>query len=241
MDCLEGMKHIPDESVDFILCDLPYGITNHEWDIPISFEELWEAYERIIKPEGVIALTATESFTHKVIQSNPNLYKYKWIWIKNRIGNFVNAKNRPMSAFEEVLIFSKGNLANRSKIKMNYFPQGLVRKAQPIHYRVRSSQFGVIKNAIQEEQFTNYPNNILEIPYEGGLHPTQKPVELFKYLIKTYTRENMTVLDNCMGSGTTAIACLDSDRFFIGFEMDDHNYKTCQARIEKNTSQLELF
>lgn len=245
MDCLEGMKLIPDQSIDFILCDLPYGITDHEWDEIIPFPLLWEQYERLIKPEGAIALTATESFTNKVIQSNPSLYKYKWIWMKNRYGHFVNAKNRPMSAFEEVLIFSKASIANRSKLKMNYFPQGLVRKQKPTIYRERESQFGTLnrnyRSLEEPEQYTNYPNNILNIPYEEGLHPTQKPVALFKYLIKTYTQEGMTVLDNCMGSGTTAIACLDSNRFFIGFEKDTHFFEVCQKRITENTTQMELL
>ena len=120
MDCLEGMKDIPDKSIDMILCDLPYGTTASKWDKFIPVNLLWEQYERVIKPDGAIILTASGQFTHKLIQSNLKLYKYKWIWVKSKKGNFVNAKNRPMTNFEEVLVFSKGNTANGSKIKMKY-------------------------------------------------------------------------------------------------------------------------
>lgn len=125
-DCLEGMKRIHDGSIDMILCDLPYETTNNSWDAIIAFDKLWEQYERVIKDKGAIILTANGSFTNKVINSNPDLYKYKWIWIKNKITNFVNAKNRPMTAFEEVLVFSKGVTANASDRRMNYYPQGLI-------------------------------------------------------------------------------------------------------------------
>lgn len=244
-DCLEGMVRIPDATVDFILCDLPYGITNHNWDTIIPFEPLWEQYNRIIKPDGAIALTANQSFTHKVIASQPDLFRYKWIWEKNRIGNFINAKQRPMSAFEEILMFSKGGTSPGSKIPMRYYPQGLVRAKSPTVLKKESSQFGELKGSKAVEEidfFTNYPNDILRVPYElDNTHPTQKPVALFKYLIETYTLPGQVVLDNCMGSGTTAIACMDSQRQFIGFEKDFRFWRMANQRIDRNTTQISLF
>ncbi|EHL5042084.1 site-specific DNA-methyltransferase [Listeria monocytogenes] len=244
-DCLEGMLRIPDASIDFILCDLPYGITNHDWDVIIPFEPLWEQYERIIKPDGAIALTANQSFTHKVIASNSTLFRYKWIWEKNRIGNFINAKQRPMSAFEEILMFSKGGVSNASKTPMRYYPQGLVRAKSPTELKKEASQFGELKvnKSIEEmEFFTNYPKDIIKVPYEvDNIHPTQKPIALFRYLIETYTLPGQVVLDNCMGSGTTAIACMDTNRQFIGFEKDFRFWRMANQRIEKNTTQMSFF
>lgn len=242
-DCLEGMKRIPDGSVDMILCDLPYGTTASKWDSIIPLEPLWEQYERVIKPDGAIILTASGQFTHKLIQSNLRLYKYKWIWVKSKKGNFVNAKNRPMTSFEEVIAFSKGNTANGSKVKMKYNPQGL----KPIHKVKKNgeSKFGTMSGKRPShknetiQRWTNYPCDVLIIDSEGKLiHPTQKPVALFEYLIKTYTNEGETVLDNCMGSGTTAIACLNSGRNYIGFELDEDYYNLAQDRIKNHEQQM---
>ena len=245
-DCLEGMKRIPDGSVDMILCDLPYGTTASEWDNIIPSVQLWEQYERVITDTGAIVLTASGQFTHKLIQSNSNLYKYKWIWVKSKRGNFVNAKNRPMTAFEEVLVFSKGNTANGSKRRMNYYPQGIV-PTRKIN-KDNGSRFGSMagkrpghkKETIQE--FTNFPHDVLKFDSEGKPeHPTQKPVPLFEYLIKTYTNKNETVLDNCMGSGTTAIACINTNRNYIGFELDENYYKKSLERIKNHTTQTDIF
>ena len=245
MDCLEGMKLIDDKSIDMILCDLPYGTTACKWDSIIPADELWKQYERVIKDDGAIVLTASGQFTHKLIQSNVDLYKYKWIWIKTKKGNFVNAKNRPMTSFEEVLVFSKGNTANGSKIKMKYFPQGL----KPIHKvnKDNGSRFGTMagkrpshkKETIQ--RWTNYPCDVLTIDSVGKpIHPTQKPVALFEYLIKTYTNEGETVLDNCMGSGTTAVACINTNRNFIGFELDKHYCEIANERIQKALAEKRI-
>lgn len=236
-DCLEGMKRIPDKSVDMILCDLPYGTTASNWDKHIPADELWVHYERVIKEDGAIVLTASGQFTHKLIQSNVGLYKYKWVWVKSRTGNFVNAKNRPMTKFEEILIFSKGNTANGSKVKMKYNPQGLVEIN-----RVKKngeSKFGTMagkrpghkKETVQE--FTNYPSDVLFFDSVGKpKHPTEKPLELFEYLVKTYTNEGDIVLDNCMGSGTTAIAAINTNRNFIGFELDTNYFNLANERIK---------
>ncbi|HZK21087.1 MAG TPA: site-specific DNA-methyltransferase [Oscillospiraceae bacterium] len=237
-NCLEGMKRIEGKSIDMILCDLPYGTTASKWDSIIPADELWEQYERVIKDDGAIVLTASGQFTHKLIQSNVDLYKYKWIWVKTKKGNFVNAKNRPMTSFEEVLVFSKGNTANGSINKMKYHPQGLV----PTHIvnKDNGSRFGSMagkrpghkKETIQN--FTNYPHDVLHFDSVGkSVHPTQKPVALFEYLIKTYTNEDEVVLDNCMGSGTTAIACINTNRNYIGFELDETYFEVAQKRIEK--------
>ena len=229
MDCIEGMKLLADRSIDMILCDLPYGVTKNEWDTIIPFDKLWEQYERIIKDDGAIVLTANASFTNKLINSNPKLYRYKWIWIKNNVTNFVNAQYRPMSNFEEVLIFSKGTAASNSQLRMKYFPQGLLERMK--RYRDTSNQ-----------KYENYPKDTLHYNREPyGFHPTQKPVALFEYLVRTYTREGELVLDNCMGSGTTAIACLNMERDYIGFETNEEYYQKALKRIENNTTQLNLF
>ena len=245
-DCLDGMKHIPDGSVDMILCDLPYGTTASKWDTIIDFEKLWEEYERIISDNGAIVLTASGSFTHKVISSNEKLFKYKWIWIKSRPGNFVNANNRPMTKYEEILVFSKGNSANGSKNKMKYNPQGLIEvnkttKASPNRF---GSMAGKRPNhqKYTKQKYTNYPVDILEFNSLGSYsHPTQKPVDLFEYLIKTYTNEGETVLDNCMGSGTTAIACMNTERNFVGFELDETYYEKSLERIKNHATQTDVF
>jgi DNA modification methylase len=229
MDCIEGMKLLPDESIDMILCDLPYGVTRNTWDTIIPFPILWEQYERIIKNKGAIVLTANANFTNKVINSNPKLYRYKWVWVKNNATNPMNAKNKPMSQFEEILVFSKGNTANGGLLKMHYFPQGLCQSA-----RTNRGNY--------KQTYENYPRDVLYYNRDPtSFHPTQKPVSLFEYLIRTYTRQGDIVLDNCMGSGTTAIACINAKRQYIGFETNEKYYKKSLERIKNNTTQLHLF
>lgn len=235
-DCLEGMIRIPDESIDMILCDLPYGTTSCKWDTIIPFEPLWEQYERIIKDDGAIILTASQPFTSNLVMSNLNLFKYEWVWNKSRPTDFPNANNKPMKKHENVLVFSKGTTANGSNRKMKYFPQGLISKEHKVKRTSRGFQ-GERHNQKNEyiSKLTNYPNSQLNFPSEGKtIHPTQKPVPLFEYLIKTYTNEGETVLDNCMGSGTTAIASLNTNRNFIGFELDENYYKLANERIESH-------
>lgn len=243
-DCLELMREIPDRSIDMILCDLPYGTTASKWDNIISFKELWVQYKRIIKNEAAIVLTASSSFTYKIISSNEDMYKYKWIWIKSRPSNFVNAKNRPMTKFEEVLVFSKGSIANGSIHKMKYYPQGLIE----VNRKTKASpnKFGSVagkRPSHQEhtiQKYTNYPNDILEFTSLGKyLHPNQKPLDLFEYLIKTYTNENELVLDNCIGSGTTAIAALNTNRNFIGIEKDPAYYQLACERVENHLKSMQ--
>lgn len=239
-DCLEGMKRIPDKSVDMILCDLPYGTTANKWDFIIPLELLWEQYERIIKDNGAIVLTASQPFTTELINSNRKLFKYEWIWVKNTGLGFQHSKNMPLKRHENVVVFSKGSMGHKSLLgdkRMEYNPQGVIytdeigRVTPSKHGRnlgARPAQVGR-----EYKKAKNFPTTILEFKNDGKLHPTQKPVALFEYLIKTYTNEGETVLDNCMGSGTTAVACINTNRNFIGFELDETYYKLAIERIEK--------
>ena len=244
-DCLEIMKSIPDKSIDMILCDLPYGTTANCWDTIIPFDKLWEQYERIIKDNGAIALFSNGTFSYKLINSNERLYKYKWIWFKNKKGNFVNAKNRPMTSYEEINIFSKGNTANGSKNKMNYYPQGIIKKTT-VRTDKSGTRFGtmIAKRPSHKEttisEYTNYPCDVIQFECESNpVHPTQKPIELLKYLINTYTKEGECVLDNCMGSGSTGVACKLTSRNFIGIELEKKYFDIAKQRIE-NTNYIEV-
>ena len=244
-DCLEGMKLIDDKSIDMILCDLPYGTTKCKWDTIIPLEELWVQYERIIKDNGAIVLFGQEPFSSYLRLSNIKLYKYDWKWIKSKVGNFLNAKNSPMKKYEDVMIFSKGTIANGSPKLMKYNPQGLIEINKTCSNVNKSRKGTTIEERPSRQndyiqKFTNYPNNILEFKSEDGFHPTQKPVTLFEYLIKTYTNECEIVLDNCMGSGSTAIACINTNRQYIGFELDTGYFNIATKRIENHTQQLMI-
>lgn len=244
-DCLELMKNIKDNSIDMILCDLPYGTTAATWDKIINFEKLWEQYERIIKKDAAIILFGSGQFTYKLISSNEKLYRYKWIWFKNKKSNFINAKNRPMTSYEEIMVFSKGTTANGNNNKMRYYPQGLIKKHT---IRTNGVRFGSIvgkrpshKKVIVSE-YTNYPFDVLQFNgVSKTVHPTQKPVDLLKYLIKTYTNENEIVLDNCMGSGSTGVACKMLNRKFIGMELRQDYFNIAVDRVLNCKSQGELF
>ena len=245
-DCLVGMKAIPDKSIDLIIADLPYQTTDSFWDTIIDFKELWAQYERIIKDDRAIVLFGSGSFTYKLIASNEDLYRYKWIWYKTKRCNFINAKNRPMTAYEEILVFSKATTANGSKNKMLYNPQGLIPKKTVRHDN--GTRFGTMagKRPSHQEttisEYTNYPCDVLEFASETSpLHPTQKPIPLIEYLIRTYSNEGDTVLDNCMGSGTAGCAAVRANRNFIGIELDPKYYEIAKNRIENEQSQLTLF
>lgn len=245
-DCLEYMRQLPDKSIDLIVCDLPFGTIACEWDNIIDFKELWAQYERIIKDDRAIVLFGSGQFTHKLISSNEDLYRYKWIWYKTKRGNFVNAKNRPMTAYEEVMVFSKATTANGSLNKMLYNPQGLIPKTTI--RKDNGTRFGTMagKRPSHKEvtisEFTNYPCDVLEFSSEPNpVHPTQKPVALIEYLINTYSNEGDTVLDNCMGSGTTGVAAVRAKRNFIGVELDEGYFKIASERIEDEKNTLKLF
>ena len=221
--CLELMKTIPDKFVDMILCDLPYGTTACNWDSIIPFEPLWEQYKRIIKDNGAIVLTASQPFTSALVMSNPDNFKYTWYW-KKRPVNFLNAKKQPLRNIEDILVFY-------GKI---YNPQGLL-ACKKVNKRSNSTATNGLHGLENESEFTNYPNQVLEIINgERGLHPTQKPVALFEYLIKTYTNEGELVLDNCSGSGTTAIACINTNRKYICIEKDEGYYEKSIERVRNH-------
>ena len=235
-DCLEGMKRIPDESIDLILCDLPYGTTDNNWDKMIPADKLWEQYNRIAKPDAAIVLFSSGRFTQKLIMSNEPMFRYKWIWVKTKKTNFVNAKNRPLAAYEEICIFSKAVTANGKGQRMKYFPQGL-KPYNKIEKR-KTSKFGSIvgKRPCQKlstfRAYTNYPCDVLKFDSPTKFsHPSEKPVPLIEYLIKTYTNEGELILDNCMGSGSTGVACVNLKRNFIGMEIEEKYFKIAEERI----------
>lgn len=232
-DCLEVMKRIPDKSIDMILCDLPYGTTACKWDTVIPFEPLWEAYERIIKDDGSIVLFGSEPFSSKLRMSNLEMYKYDWIWDKKTGLGFLDSKYRPLKQHEIISVFSNGGVSNGSKIQMKYYPQGLIKTTK----KNSNSKSNILNSEPKQRkelntEYTNYPKTIITFSRVSGLHPTQKPVALCEYLIKTYTNENDTVLDNCMGSGTTGVACKRLNRNFIGIELDDKYFEIAKNRTE---------
>ena len=228
-DCLELMKDIEKGSIDLILCDLPYGTTSCKWDILIPFDKLWEQYERIIKENGAIVLTASQPFTTKLIMSKINLFKYELIWEKSRNSNPSLAKSRPLPHHENILIFGK---------KIKYNPQ----KTVGDKYLTRKGAGGRFAgNKVNKKDLPirrvdgRFPKTILKIKSEypnSIIHPTQKPVALMEYMIKTYSNESDLILDNCMGSGTTGVACKNINRRFIGIELDEEYFKIAKQRIE---------
>ena len=237
-DCLELMKDIPDASIDMILCDLPYGTTVCKWDSVIPFEPLWEQYERIIKDNGVIVLTASQPFTSALVMSNPKLFKYEWIWEKTKTANFMHLKRQPGKRHESVLVFYKKQPA--------YNPQMRAGKPYIDKRKSRKQSKGTYGNInIENTEITNtgtrYPKSVILFSNgkSGKLHPTQKPVELMEYLIKTYTNEGDTVLDNTMGSGTTGVACVNTNRNFIGIELDDEYFEIAKQRISEAQNKHE--
>ena len=230
MDCLEGMKEIEDGSIDMILCDLPYGTTACKWDAIIPFEPLWEQYERIVKPNGAIVLTASQPFTTSLISSNYKMFKYCWVWDKKIPGGMSYARYQPMRQHEDILVFYKGRPV--------YNPQ-MVKRDKPIKKGGNKySETAPIQACKEGKEFRKtyeYKNPTTILTFnkvrKGTVHPTQKPVALFEYLIKTYTNEGDLVLDNCIGSGTTAIAALNTHRNFIGFELDKGYFDIANQRI----------
>lgn len=227
-DCLELMAQIPDGSVDMILCDLPYGTTACKWDSVIPFEPLWAHYKRVIKRNGAIVLTASQPFTTALISSNMKMFRYEWIWEKTNAVDFAMAKKRARKMHENVCVFSEG--------QTTYNPQMQIGKPYTDKPRARSNNvhgsnmpnLGIVNSG------TRYPSSVVKISNGNNnmVHPTQKPVALMEYLIRTYTNEGETVLDNCMGSGTTGVACVNTRRNFIGIEKDDKYFAIAQARIE---------
>ena len=236
-DCLELMKYIPDGSVDMILCDLPYGTTQCKWDTIIPFDKLWEQYERIIKPNGAIVLTGAEPFSSLLRTSNLKIYKYDWVWDKVKGTGYLNAKKQPMRNHEIVSVFYKEQCI--------YNPQKTFGHNKKVSFRKKELQaevYGKTNKDYQYESTERYPRSIQVFSTDtqnSSLHPTQKPVALNEYLIKTYTNEGDTVLDNCAGSGTTAIACLNSNRKYILMEKEGGYFEIINKRISDWHSDKE--
>ncbi len=235
-DCFDVFPYIADESVQLILCDLPYNVTGLKWDCLLNMQELWKHYERIIKPNGAIVLTAMQPFTTELISSNKKMFKYTWVWNKVKPGNFLTAKLKPMQNHEDIVIFSKANTANCNKNNMLYIPQLEKREKVRKYKKEADSDIYARKNTTSIEYTTDfkYPKSILEISnanQKNKLHPTQKPLELMKYLIKTYSNEDDVVMDNCMGSNTTGLACKELNRQYIGIEKDKNYYDVSVSRL----------
>jgi site-specific DNA-methyltransferase (adenine-specific) len=240
-DCLDIMKDIDDKSIDAIICDLPYGTTTCSWDTVIPFEPLWEQYNRVIKDNGAIVLFSQQPFTSALIMSNPTMFKYMWYWKKSRPSGYVNAKLKPLKDIEEIVVFSKGTTANGSKSNMVYNPQGLVevnkKWKRPKNYEGNGDVNHTRKATPLEREikYENYPRQVLEYSNSnhGLIHPTQKPVDLVEFLIRTYTNEGELILDNCGGSGTTAVAAINTNRNYILIEKEEQYYTKSKDRLEK--------
>ena len=232
-DCLEVMKNIPSASVDMILCDLPYGTTRNKWDTCLNLGKLWEQYKRIIKDNGAIVLFSQMPFTAALVMSNPKMFRYEWIAEKSLATGFLNAKRMPMKAHENILVFYK-KLPTYNAQMTKGKPYSITRRdigGQYLH------EFESIET---KNEGTRCPRDVLRDlwqPYCGGkmYHPTQKPVPLLEYLIKTYTNEGDTVLDNCMGSGSTGVACVNTKRDFIGVELDENYFDIARRGINDTT------
>jgi len=267
-DCLTEMDKITNDSIDLILCDLPYGTTDiHgkkkkgssrilEWDNIIPLDLLWEQYKRVLnKNHGVVVLTADQPFTSQLVLSNLEWFKYEWIWKKKKTTGFLTANYRPMKQTEDILVFSPLGAAaasHKANKCMRYNPQGLIPKT--VKKKNNPDRLGLflhnpehmgkgnklLSDSEYEQKFTNYPSEIIEFGLDKAIHPTQKPEALMEYLIKTYTNEGDLVLDNCMGSGTTGVACIKTNRKFIGIERDENYFNLASKRINE-TNPLMKF
>jgi site-specific DNA-methyltransferase (adenine-specific) len=236
-DCIDVMEILPSGSVDLVLCDLPYGTTQNKWDSVIPLDPLWREYWRICT--GPVVLTATQPFSSALVVGQLARFKYEWVWRKSRVTGVLNAKRQPLRQHETVLVFSPA--------PPPYNAQGtepcVRRTATGRSKRGSSDNYGAITDTIDgtyEQNVTNWPRSILEIPSEGAtVHPTQKPVALMEYLIRTYTNPGDTVLDNCMGSGTTGVACVNTGRNFVGIERDPDYFKIASLRIR--TAEMSVL
>lgn len=238
-DCLDVMATLPAASVDLILCDLPYGTTQNKWDSVIPLDALWKEYWRIVKPNGAVVLTASQPFTSVLVGSQIDRFKHEWIWLKNRGSNFLNARREPMKEHESVIVFSRGGWTyNRQMQERTGGGKGLVGKVVP--HGGASNNYGSHKATRGVLPELRVPSSWQKFNTEVGLHPTQKPVALMEYLIRTYTNEGDTVLDNCMGSGTTGVAAVNTNRNFIGIERDPDYFAICQKRIRPSAPVVNL-
>lgn len=245
-DALTALADIPDASIDMVLTDPPYGTTACKWDTIIPFVPMWEQLKRVTKANGAIVLFGSQPFTSALVMSNVDMFKYEWVWEKSRTVGFLNAKNAPLKRTESILIFSSGATANNNTNRMCYFPQGLV-AINELRSSVKQSASTIIgsrpsRNKDYVATHTGYPDNILRFKNEKKqVHPTQKPVALCEYLIRTYTNTGETVLDFTMGSGTTGVACVKTGRKFIGIEKDNQYYEIARKRIADAQHEMSLL
>ena len=238
-DCLEKMKDIPNKSIDMILCDLPYGTTRNKWDSVLSLDELWEQYNRIIKDNGAIVLFAQTPFDKVLGCSNLKMLRYEWIWEKTSATGHLNAKKMPMKAHENILVFYKKLPTYNPQKTTGHTPVHSYTKHQDDGSNYGKTLIGISGGGSTER----YPRSVQVFKTDKqkeALHPTQKPVDLLEYLIKTYTNENETVLDNCMGSGSTGIACVNTNRSFIGIELTEKYFEASKKRINTHIKDNSL-
>ena len=237
-DCMERMAEIPDGSVDLVLCDLPYGTTQNAWDAVIPFEALWAHYWRVLKPNGAAVLTAAQPFTRALVMSQAKAFRYQWVWEKSNATGFLNAQKQPLRAHEDVLVFYLQ--------QPTFNPQMVLGEAYKKSTGVKSSANYGVQSSLNERSYDGmrYPRTVQRIPSvvrAESAHPTQKPVALMEYLIRTYTHEGETVLDNCFGSGTTGVAAIQLGRKFIGIEREEKYFDIAVRRIEQAAKQGQLF
>jgi site-specific DNA-methyltransferase (adenine-specific) len=248
-DCLEVMKTIPEGSVDAVVTDLPYGTTACSWDTIIPFEPMWEQVKRLLKPRGVFVTTASQPFTSKLVMSNLEWFKYEWIWEKSSSGGFINAKNAPMQYHENVLVFCNGiTIYNPIMRDYSSITKSTFRKNSVVK-KFYGSQNNIHKIEIVEHELDfqrgSFPKaeiyfNSVNVANDGRLHPSEKPIALYEYLIRTYTNKGDTVLDICMGSGTTLVACANTGRNGIGIEIDPGYFKIAEKRIHDAQQHVPL-
>lgn len=235
-DCLELMQDIEAGSIDMVLCDLPYGTTRNKWDAVIPFEPLWEQYKRVCKPSAAIVLFSAEPFTSALIMSNPKMFRYDLIWEKGQGTDFLNANVKPMRIHENICVFySERGIYNKQVTYSTPYKRSSGHNG--------TSNYGMFSpyHFTDNPDGARNPKTVIRFDAERGMHPTQKPVKLLEYLIRTYTDEGETVLDNTMGSGSTGVACVNTNRNFIGIELDETYYETACKRIKDAQAQPRLF
>lgn len=239
-DCLELMRTIPDNSIDLVLTDPPYGTTACKWDLIIPFEPMWEQLLRITKKESAIVMFGAEPFSSLLRCSNLKIFKYDLIWVKSKSQHFAQAPYRAMTNHEVISVFSRGGTAKNANPRMNYYPQGLLKSGAVVKGKKATHSAHRMRKTDQQDyvqEFTNYPKTVIEFSNEGKtVHPTQKPVELMEYLVKTYSKEGDVVLDFTMGSGSTGVSAIKNNRNFIGIELDNDYFAMAEQRINEALS-----
>ena len=246
-DCLSVMEDLSDNSIDMVFCDLPYGTTQNKWDNVIPFDKLWSAYNRVVKENGAIVLTSQQPFTSQLIMSNPNQFRYEWIWEKNKATGHLNAKKMPMKAHENVLIFYRKLPTYNPQKTTGHKPFGAVKPRNNIPEPKEKRNYNHLSQTFGNDGTTTdrYPRSVQKFPVINNdnplkFHPTQKPVGMIEYFIKTYSNENDVILDNCMGSGSTCISCINTNRRYIGIESNEEYFDMAKNWIEDHVTPIKL-